>query len=107
MQERKEGVGVSLYSEHYRGSAYFLERQYEAIKILVGHKSIFGPLIPLVWTSDEVSSGFQSQSGQFFFYILVGHMSMSGLLMPLFWTSDDLSSGAQIKLNLTVSQSVN
>ena len=31
-----------------------------------GHKSFFvGPLIPLFWTSGDVSSGFQSQSGSF------------------------------------------
>ena len=33
-------------------------------KIFVRHISIFGPLIPLFPTSGDVSSGFQSQSGQ-------------------------------------------
>ena len=31
--------------------------------IFGGHKFFCGPLIPLFWTSDDVSSGFQSQSG--------------------------------------------
>ena len=37
---------------------------------LVGHKSILGPLIPLLWTSDEVSFAFQNQSGQPFIFCL-------------------------------------
>ena len=37
--------------------------------------AILGPLIPLFWTSGDVSSGFQSQSGQLYSHSLAeGYM---------------------------------
>ena len=39
------------------------------------HKSFFmGPLIPLFWTSDDVSSGFQSQSGQPYLHLVEAYV---------------------------------
>ena len=59
MQERKERVGGCSGHHNTLG-----------VLPLVGHKSILGPLIPVIWTSDEVSFAFQSQSGQpFIFYL--------------------------------------
>ena len=37
---------------------------YIFLKKIVGHMSIFGPLLPLLPSSDDVSFGFESQSGQ-------------------------------------------
>ena len=34
-----------------------------SFKKIWGHKSILGPLIPLVWTSGDICSGFQSKGG--------------------------------------------
>ena len=99
MQERKEGVrGVLWVPQHYRGSAFSWTQVHS------------GPLIPLLWTSNEVSFAFQSQSEQLFIFCLNFSWTHVYELMPLFRTSDDLSSGAQIKLKLgtqTVTQSVN
>ena len=39
-------------------------------KILGNTSSFLGPLIPLLWTFGDVSSGFQSQSGQPYSYLV-------------------------------------
>ena len=39
--------------------------------IFDGHMSILGPLIPLFWTSDGISSRFQIQSGQPYSHLTV------------------------------------
>ena len=72
-------------------------------KFLLDTCPFLGPLIPLFQTSGDVSSGFQSQSGQpysnfFFFFFLIFLLDTCpfvGPLIPLFWTSGDVSSGFQ------------
>ena len=39
-----------------------------------GHTSILGLLIPLFWTSGDVSSGFYSQSGQSYLHLAEAHV---------------------------------
>ena len=42
---------------------------------LGGHESFFvGPLIPPFWTSGDVSSGFQSQSGKPYLHLTEAYM---------------------------------
>ena len=42
--------------------------------IFGGHKSSVGPLTPLFWTSGDVSSGFQSQSGQPYLHLAEAYL---------------------------------
>ena len=43
-------------------------------KNLVDTCPILGPLIPLFWTSGDVSSGFQSQGGQPYSHLAVAYV---------------------------------
>ena len=54
------------------------------------HESFLGPLIPLFWTSGDISSGFKSQSGQPYLHLAEAymlHVSWDSLLVQHLLTS--------------------
>ena len=55
-------------NQYWRGTYYYFFFSF-FFKFLGGHMCpILGPLVPLVWISSNVSSGFQSQSGLPYLY---------------------------------------
>ena len=58
----------------HRRNAFKNDTQKLVFKFLEGTCPFMGPLIPLFWTSGDVSSGFQYQSGQSYSHLVQAYV---------------------------------